>query len=162
MSHAPSVDVSGGDADDHRRLDEALQRFSDELLELPDLAVIFYDDEVECAGHEGLFQKSHTPWRILICTNLECVPTHELAHAWEAANLDDDDRAHYMARRGLAGWNDQSLPWIERGIEDAAFNLQQNLTVSNPAIDSAVWQERVQAYELLTGRSSPVSADHEE
>lgn len=133
VSPTPNVVVTGADEDDQRRLGEALRHFHDHGLDLPDLDVRFYDDDHECQGHYGLFQTSFTPWRVLICTDLDFVPTHELAHAWEAANLDDTDRDRYIEERGLSSWNDQNVPWVERGVEDAA-------------------------YQFLTGRESPLSS----
>jgi len=155
---APDVVVVGGDPSDHDRLTAAFNRFRDQHLALPDLEIRFFDDDEPCGGHDGLFEPSVRPWRISVCSDVEYVATHELAHAWEAANLDDVDRDRYLGARGLSSWNDHTAPRMERGIEDAAFNLQQNLMASNPPIDSDIWRDRVAAYELLTGAPSPVTA----
>ena len=117
----------------------------------------FYDDQRGCHGHQGLFQQSFTPWRLLICSNLRFVPTHELAHAWEAANLADDDRVRYVDARGLTTWADPAAAWSDRGVEDVAFVIQQNLTATNPRMTSTTWIERAAAYELITGRPSPLN-----
>lgn len=86
-----------------------------------------------------------------MCSELAFVLTHELAHAWEAANLTDADRTRYVDVRGLASWNDPADSWKDRGVEDAAFMIQQNLMVSTPSMASPTWIERVTADELLTG-----------
>ena len=62
----------------------------------------------------NLFQQSFTPWRLLICSDLQFVPTHELAHAWEAANLTDDD---FLFGEGL----DQFVIAL-KGVIDRRFN----------------------------------------
>lgn len=152
----PAVAVVGADAEERTRLDEALARFSDNGLELPDLEVQFSSDEADCSGHLGLFKQSFTPWRLSICSGLAFVPTHELAHAWEAANLDDDARGGYVVTRGLASWDDPAVDRGDRGIEDLAFMIQQNLMATNPSLASSTWIERVDAYELVTGRPSPL------
>ena len=135
VSSTPRVSVSGADSEDRTRLDEALAAFRENGLDLPNLEVRFYDDQSECHGHQGLFQQSFTPWRLLICSDLQFVPTHELAHAWEAATLTDDDRDRYVEARGLITWADPAVAWSDRGVEEVAFILQQNLTASNPPLD---------------------------
>lgn len=136
----------------HRtRVDEAVRRFERAGLSLPDVAVEFSDDG--CLGNLGLFDRNTTPWRVHVCSDLEFVLTHELAHAWAAANLTDDDREAWVELRGLPAWNDPDLHWRERGTEDAAFVLQQVLMTERPRPMSPVWQERSAAYEQLTGRT---------
>ena len=51
-----------------------------------DLDVHFFDEAVQ--GHREA-QQRYEPWRVVICGDLEFVVTHEFAHAWEAANVDD-------------------------------------------------------------------------
>jgi hypothetical protein len=84
------------------------------------------------------------------------VITHELAHAWEAANLDDGDRARYLYARGLTSWDDPKTPWDERGGEDAAFIIQQNLVLIAHQPPSPVRTDRIHAYELLVSLASPL------
>jgi hypothetical protein len=156
VSLSPSVRVVGADETEQRWVDEALARFATEGLALPDLDVHFFDDATACGGHQGLFEVAYSPWRVSICSELEFVAAHELAHAWEAANVDDDDRAAYVARRGLPTWNDGNVEWTERGVEDVAFTIQQNLMATNPPLASATWVERVEAYAQITGQPSPL------
>jgi hypothetical protein len=137
------------------RLDEAVARFARAGLLLPDVSVGFSDSDDACRGHLGLFDPNSTPWRVDVCSDLEFVLTHELAHAWAAANLDESQRAAYVAYRQLAAWNDPDLHWRERGAEDAAFVMQQVLMAEHVRQDSSVWTERVDAYEQLTGGSPP-------
>lgn len=162
VSLTPDVTVIGASAEQQVAVDDAVARFRSAGLELPDVEVRFLADEAECAGHLGLFQRGFTPWRVLVCSDLAFVPTHELAHAWEAANLDDDDRARYVEARGMATWDDPDADWNERGVEDAAFIVQQNLMAEHPIPDSPVWKERTAAFELLTGSSSPLRAPSDE
>ena len=102
-----------------------------------------------------MFRPHALPWRIDVCSDLDFVVPHELAHAWAAANLDDDDRARYVDARGLTNWADTRVPWEERGTEDAAFMIQQNLRAIDLDVSSAAWSERIRAYEVLTGMTSP-------
>jgi hypothetical protein len=136
-------------------VDNAVARFRFAGLQLPDLEITFHDDDASCDGHDGMFRPHDLPWRIDVCNDLDFVVPHELAHAWAAANLDDDDRTRYVDARGLTNWADTRVPWEERGTEDAAFMIQQNLRAINLDVSSATWVERIQAYEVLTGTTSP-------
>lgn len=159
VSARPNVTVEGANPHQQAHLDEALARFREHGLELPDLDVRFSDDEADCGGNPGVFENSFTPWRLSICSESSYVPTHELAHAWEAANLDDDARAHYVEARGLTNWNDPAAGWVERGVEDAARMMQQNLMATNPQLTLPAWAERLDAYEMLVGRPSPLRSE---
>lgn len=159
-SQAPSISVVGGDDRDRAALDAALALFESNGLVLPDLEIRFSDDTEDCAGHFGLFEKRPTPWRISICSPASFVLPHELAHAWEAAHLDDELRAAYLRERRLMSWDGPELEWRERGEEDAAFVIQQNLTTRHAPTNSTTWRERIAAYEMLTGRASPLRSDN--
>src|SRR5512134_2896532 len=109
VSLEPSLTIRGTDArhtGQSARVDDALARFRFAGLELPDLEIAFHEDDSACDGHEGMFRPHDLPWRIDVCSDLDFVVPHELAHAWAAANLDDDDRARYVAARGLTNWAD--------------------------------------------------------
>lgn len=156
VSLHPSMVVRGASVDEQRRLDEALARYAEAGLELPDLEVVFADDPDVCSGHDGLFRTSTSPWQVLVCSDMEFVVTHELAHAWDAANLDDIDREWYTDRRGLTTWDSSDADWVDRGVEDLAFMIQQNLMAGAVDVDSERWVERANAYGWATGRTSPV------
>jgi hypothetical protein len=151
----PTVAVRNADVDERLRVDEALARFRRSGLRLPDVEIVFHDDPVECSGHDGRFQRQFTPWRLLVCSEAEYVVTHELAHAWEAANLGAAARQAYVESRGLAGWDSAELSWRERGVEDVAIVMQQNLMAGWVDLASPRWMERTDAFEELTGRRSP-------
>lgn len=84
------------------------------------------------------------------------VITHEFAHAWERANLDDSARATYTELRGFRTWNDPDAAWGDKAVEDAAFVVQQNLMARRVDVSSERWLELTSAYEEFTGRVSPV------
>lgn len=152
----PTIVVFGADADQRAELDRAVARFTANGLDLPDLEVHFFADEEGCGGHLGLFQQSPKPRRVYVCSGLPFVTTHELAHAWASHNLDELDRARFLEHRDLAVWDGASTPWMERGTEDAAFVIQQNLMAESAPRSSPVWAARIEAYAVLTGRASPL------
>lgn len=156
----PSIEISVGATVARRALlDEAVAMFETNGLELPALDVQFFDDPTGCQGHPGLFFDENSPRTVLICSELPFVLPHELAHAWASLNLDDDERASYTQARGLETWDDHNAEWSDRGTEDAAFIIQQNLKHATVPPTSRTWQERMAAYELLTGMTSPLAAE---
>jgi hypothetical protein len=151
----PPLTVEGGTPSERARIERAIQRFADEGLELPPLRIEFRAPE-ECPGGFGFFTSSTQVWRITICSQLDWVYEHELAHAWERANLTDAQRQRFTVFRGLPTWSDQNYDWNQRGVEAAAFVIQQGLAglPIPPAMGDEV-VSRLQAYELLTGRVAP-------
>ena len=51
---------------------------------------------------------------------------HEIAHAWAAHNLSDDQRQAFVDLRGLDTWFGDA-PWHERGSEQAAVIIAWGL-----------------------------------
>jgi hypothetical protein len=152
----PTVTVRHGSPSQHRRLDLALRRFRDAGLALPDLEIVFASNPEGCRGHYGLFDSKPEPWRISICSDLDPVYEHELAHAWAEANLTDDERNGFMNLRGYGVWSDHSMPWNERGTEGAAFIIQQGLSERPlPPALSDEHHSRLAAFEFLTGVPDP-------
>lgn len=143
-------------------IDVAVQRFADAHLSLPDLNIRFSDDPVDCYGYLGTFDSATTPWTIAICSDLAFVPTHEFAHAWLEARVDGDTRTRYLRARHKERWDDKRDDWSERGVEDAAFIIQQNLMITPPTPLTPEWKSRADAYELLTGHTSPLRASPSE
>ncbi len=151
-----SFTVRHATAAQRAELEVAMRRFAAAGLALPPVVVTFSDDPADCYGHFGIFDGSATPSAITVCSDLKYVPTHELAHAWLHAHVDRAARRSYLNTRRLERWNDKRDEWSDRGVEDAAFVIQQNLMITPGTPLSAEWVSRVGAYELLTGQRSPV------
>jgi len=134
----------------------AVAQFDAAGLPLPFVRVVFSDDDRACNSHQGLFEPSLDPWQLTICSELAFVPAHELAHAWIEANIDGTTQHNYTELRGKASWNSPNHNWNQRGVEDAAFIIQQNLTSNITGELSDEWQNRVLAYEFLTNQTSPL------
>ncbi len=73
------------------------------------------------------------------------------------ANLSNEAKADYVERWDLASWDGASDDWNDRGTEHAAFVIQQNITADSPRM-TRTWQERAEAFEMLTGVESPLSS----
>jgi hypothetical protein len=135
---------------------DAVDKFTAAGLDLPAVQIMFSDDDRACNGHLGLFESSQQPWRITICSDLAFVPVHELAHAWIKSNINEPTRHRYLQIRNKTGWNSPELDWNERGVEDAAFVIQQNLMANFTGELNEEWNSRATAYEFLTGTTSPL------
>ena len=155
-STPPRLTIENANATQVAAIDAAAQRFADANLTLPDLTIRFGDDPADCYGHLGIFDAATTPWTITICSDLAFVPTHELAHAWLDSNLSGQTRDQYINLRDKANWDDKHAEWSDRGVEDAAFVIQQNLMITPRLPMSEEWQSRLDAYELLTGQTAPL------
>jgi hypothetical protein len=154
----PAVIVHGASSDQRAWLDDAMARFEAAGLRLPDFEIAF-NDESGCAGHLGGFRRTDDVAHISVCSDLQFVVLHELAHAWLDANVDEAARDRYLRWRRLETWSDHAVPTGQRGVEDAAFVLQQNLRdVAPRVLASATWTGRIVAFELLTGTRSPLRA----
>jgi hypothetical protein len=156
VSEFPLVTAEGVSAKQLRRLQQALDRFARAGLELPSLHVVFSSDATACKGHHGLFSTAFDPWRIAICSELEPVYEHELAHAWAQWALTELLRAAFMELRGYEVWAGPDVPWNERGVEGVAVIIQQGLAgLPLPPELGREMRGRLQAFEMITGRLDP-------
>lgn len=155
VSLSPVMRIFNGSPHQHQRLGEAVVRFVALGLPLPDLQVHFAPDTNPCHGYMGMFEPQRAPWRITICSEAGFVYEHELAHAWELANLEDQTRVEFMELRGYSAWSG-SVPWNQRGVEGAAFVIQQGLSglPLPPALGTEA-RSGLEAFELLTGQPAP-------
>ncbi len=156
VSMAPTVTVRSATPAQRARLELALTRFRGAGLALPDLQVVFAETDAPCRGHMGLFESDAAPWRIRICSEVGAVYEHELAHAWIAAGSTDSSRDDFMELRGFTVWSDHTVPWNQRGVEGAAFVIQQGLGgLPLPPVLSDELVSRLDAFRLLTGFPDP-------
>ena len=152
----PVVTIRNATPAQTRRLATALDRFRVTGLALPDLQVVFSADPAACRGHFGLFDPKPEPWRISICSDLDAVYEHELAHAWAAATLEAERRDDFMELRGYEVWSDNDVAWNKRGVEGAALIIQQGLGgLPLPPALSDETLSRLAAFQLLTGLPDP-------
>jgi hypothetical protein len=83
---------------------------------------------------------------------------HELAHVWEANELDDGDRERYLARTELATWFGAEVGWAARGGERAAEVLMWGLLdqeVPLPRLGRPPAEQLASEFRLLTGGDPP-------
>ena len=154
---AASPPIDGGTTSERARMRIAIDRFEAAGLTLPPLRIVFRDpSHDDCHGALGYFAAYEDVWRIAICSPVDSVYEHELAHAWERSNVTDAQRDHFTALRGLPTWSDRRHDWNQRGIEWAAIVIQQGLAglPLPPALSDEV-VVRLKGYEVLTGRVAP-------
>ena len=105
------------------RVSEAKRLFQRRGLQLPAVTIGFHDDEGACKGHVGYFRPKLD--RIDICSDLPFVLIHELAHVWIEENVGVAVRREFVQRNDLPTWNDHDYDWDFRGVELAAYTIQQ-------------------------------------
>ena len=153
----PALDPYGiHGADNHAEaiIAQALDRFAEAALPLPELRIYVHDSQEGCDGHQGLYSNGGDPHRIDLC-DLDAT-IHELAHAWEHHHLTDQTRTAFMDHYDIEGWNDPDLAHAHRGVEQVAFAITWGLA-DQPvqAMLADHYADQLERYELLTGTTSP-------
>lgn len=152
----PELTIDGGSSEQRTRLALAVSRFRDAGLELPALRIAFSSDDEACRGNYGLYEHDPLVPRITLCSESEFVYEHELAHAWEAHVATDERRQAFMNVRGYEVWSSGDVPWNDRGIEGAAFIIQQTIGgLALPSLLNEEFKNRSAAFEALTGTRDP-------
>jgi hypothetical protein len=149
----------------------ALGRFESAGLDDLELAsVTFAAGSARCDGISGTVTHAEHGADVLLCFDEQDVcrspdcgtytfaaratVLHELAHVWEANQLDDADRERYLTRTGLATWFGAEVGWSARGGERAAEVLLWGLlgqVVPMPRIGDPPAEQLAAEFELLTG-----------
>jgi hypothetical protein len=144
-------------ASELQRLEQAVGMFESAGLALPAIEVRFHDDTEACKGHAGLYTASRThakPDVINICHRLRTIVLHELGHAWEHHNIDDDRRAEFIEAWDLPTWRERGFAWEERGVEQAAHTIAFTLATTAPTHNHNINRFGC-SWELLTGTPLP-------
>ena len=142
----------------------ALTRFEAAGLELPSLTIVFHDDYQSCGMREGVLRIAGEDVTIHECQNDPSRSRrsllHELAHAWDhvGGSIDADTRTDFLTLRGLRSWDDDDLPWNQRGEEQTAEIIAWGLMHQPAPIPTSVGDHGAQdsvslatAFILLTG-----------
>lgn len=103
----------------------ALGRYRLAGLDLPHIDLYFHSDDEPCGGYSALHKRLESGSRIDVCSlrrtpKVEGTLLHELAHAWAAHSLTDDQRQAFVELQGLDTWHDKDTSWSQRGTEQAA------------------------------------------
>lgn len=145
----------------------AFARFAQVGMELPPVAISFHDDTDACGGARGRFRGSGDDRTVIVCvldagtfaTRLERQRTlvHELAHAWDHANLDDDTRRHLLPIVDAHDWFASDADWDARGIERFAETIVWGLydQLRRPVLIDASCGELHADFLVITGTSPP-------
>jgi hypothetical protein len=136
----------------------AIGRFEGAGLELPPVTIAFHDEKGPCDGHLGLYRHGGL---VDLCkltvdsTAARKTALHELGHAWADHNLDESQRDTFLIHRGLEEWSSHTVPWSERGFEQAAEMLAwalMDVELQIVTIPNAEASALAAGYQLLTGK----------
>ena len=85
---------------------------------------------------------------------------HEMAHAWTEWHDSPATIDRFLRFRGLASWNDEGVPWNERGWEQAAEFVAYGVgeRILSPNVPDASLGQIARSYRLLTGIPLPSRA----
>ncbi|MBT8212404.1 MAG: hypothetical protein KJN71_04570 [Acidimicrobiia bacterium] len=150
-----------------------IDRFGLAGLTAPSIRSVGFSPNVACTGAAGVaVDNADGSGEFVLCTNADqfCLPDrgecsdyataarlgllHELAHVWLLANLDRETEDAFIEMMGLETWQSGSVPWQERGAEQAAEILAWGLMderldlvrIGNPSCEAAT-----AAFVVLTG-----------
>ncbi len=145
----------------------ARHRFSLVGFELPVVDVAFHDDTEPCGGHTGRFRGDSKHRQIEVCvpdrgtfaSHLQRQRTlvHELAHAWDHANLDRRDRAELLGILDASDWYAPEFEWEERGVERFAETIVWGLydQLRRPTLIDVPCGELHADFRAITGFAAP-------
>jgi hypothetical protein len=146
----------------------ALSRFAAVGLELPSLTIEFHDNYESCGMREGVLRIAGEVMVVHECerdpARLRRSLLHELAHAWDhlGTQISDEGRGEFLRLRGLVSWDDDDLPWSQRGEEQAAEIIAWGLMLRPVPIPTSVGDHGPQdpsdlarAFVVLTGVEPP-------
>jgi hypothetical protein len=145
----------------------ARERFALVGLDLPDVEVSFHDDAEVCDWNEGIYYLEGGVHRAQICipdhgtfaSDLHRSRTviHELAHAWQRAILDDEDRQRLLLVLDAEAWSTSDLAWEDRGSERFAETIVWGLydQLRRPTLIDASCAELHADFLFITGHPAP-------
>jgi hypothetical protein len=146
--------ISGGTAEQRELARWSIERFGAAGLVLPPIEIRFHVGGNGCGGHIGYSRAGVVD----VCSTLvnamsRRIVLHELAHAWAAANVTGIARERFLWLRGLASWNDMSVPWRQRGFEHAAEIVAWAIgeRILTPTLPNVEPEQLAEAYRALTG-----------
>ena len=96
------------------------ETFEELAIPMHIVATDFHSGEAGCDGADAVFRTGSDPLRIDVCNSHRLIVLHELARAWDHANLNQEKREAFMVMRGFDVWNDHDVPWKERAVEHLA------------------------------------------
>lgn len=93
-----------------------------------------------------------------LCFQREFLALHELGHAWERFNLDDEARDRFRELVGSPPWRKSDIAHNRQGVEIAANTLAHGL-LSEPVQPGQHRDREFARFEVLTGSQSPRLAE---
>jgi hypothetical protein len=145
-------------------LEWAFGRFEAAGLDLPDVTIQFTADDTECNGEQGIYRRRDGEHSVTVCVpdqqgaaiehRRRRTLLHELAHAWDHANLTDDDRNRILPILGSVDWYATDISWEHRGVERLAETLVWGLLdqTRRPLKIDASCNETHENFRSITGK----------
>ncbi len=159
LASEPRLTMTALTADQEFLVGWAVALFEDAGLGLPPVDFVGSENDAPCQGRLGAARWNQGRSEISLCTDgaggvEEMLVVHELAHAWDRHDLQDDRRQDFLEVRGLQQWRGDA-EWHDRGAEHAASIITWGLMdrpVRPGHISGDTCAELQLGYETLTGR----------
>ncbi len=152
-----------------------IARFADGDLSPPAMDAVIFEPSRNCEDRSGRVLDDGTVRNLFVCmydsdvctiagsctvpgTSARIAMLHELAHAWMIDHVDDETVQELLVVSGRTTWDDQTVPWIKRGVEYAADVvawglLEESLPMVRLGAPPCV--ELARAFSVITGSSPP-------
>lgn len=145
----PAAPVAFAFPEDETAYETTLAVFEEAGFDVPAFTARFHTSAESCGGNWGLHVRtSDGVSTIHVCYTHErplqqqiargTTLRHEVAHAWVAQNVSDEQIATFMQVRGLEVWETPGTPWPEMGAEHAAEILLWGLTGGAHGINAQI------------------------
>ena len=154
VSLEPAISFVGGSQVERTVVLDAVDRFTSHDLALPDLEVRFHAGAQGCDGYRGLFHPDLDHPVVDLCYEGEFLVLHELGHAWEYFNLDDQARQTFVEYVGAGSWTSAKVRHKAQAVEIAADTMAYGL-LSAPLAPGQNLDREFARFEQLTGLSTP-------
>ena len=154
VSLSPAITFVGGSVAERRTVEDAVGRFVEARLPLPDLEIRIRHGKAACGGSMGRFHPDPPRPNIELCFDREFLALHELAHAWEHFNLDDAARDKFVLLSGADAWAGRAVPHSHRAIERLADTIAFGLLSVAPSARD-LCDPKIALFETLTGAPAP-------
>ena len=139
----------------------ALGRFEAAGLQLPTLTIYMHENRADCGGNNGSMGDLPNGEYVIHSCGVDFTLLHELTHAWDMHQLDDETRAKFLELAKADVWRNPDS-WHLSGAEHAANVVAWGL------MDERINQTRTRPYDhrsmlrgfrILTGQEPLWLAD---
>ncbi len=169
------IEVRNGGPLLERALHDGMSRFAVVGLEEPQFDAVTFEPTRKCVDRSGRVIQSDGVRVLYVCLfendicfaqpvceeprrHIRAIFAHELAHAWMIDHVDTSTEVRLLEFAGRTSWDDDALPWPDRGVEYGAETMAWGLLADPPPmvrIGNPSCEELSESFRILTGLEPP-------